>query len=136
MSPTSVRSSITSLRMRLTWPTGTASQSASRAPRASTSTTSSSKRSPPPRPRSGGGRAELSLSSAARGGDRAYRQRHVAEFDVVGTELEPRLVPLAPLLQHRVESGAIRAQHLDRRALRFRYVGGDAHRTDGYRGLR
>src|ERR1700678_4373248 len=95
MSPTSVRYSTTSRRMRLTWRTGTASQSASRAPQASTSTTGSSKHE--------ARRRDYGFGGGCRLGDRTHRQRHVADVDVVGAELEPRPAPLAPLVAYRPE---------------------------------
>src|SRR6202030_4554826 len=67
--------------------------------------------------------------------DGAYRQRYVADIDVPGIELEPILAPVAPLIDQCAESGAIGAQHLDRRALRQRHVRRNAHRDDRHQRL-
>jgi hypothetical protein len=65
-----------------------------------------------------------------RSGARANRQRHVAQIDVPGIELEPGLTPVAALFEHRAEGRAVGAQHLDRRAFRARQVRRHAQRDD------
>src|SRR5262245_40071058 len=66
----------------------------------------------------------------------ANRNGHVADLDVSRFVLEPFFAAVAARFHDGRESRRIGAQHVERHALAFRHVRGDAHRADRHALLR